>query len=283
MLVGQPAEEIVAGATAMLRDGLFTRFRNPITRLGMHDEHSLPAGVIGFHPGYFRANSTGLEMTVYGKGGHGAFPQSAIDPVVIAARIVLGLQTIVSRENNPVDPAGDHGRQHPRRQRLQHHSRPGEAPDHRALARSRSPQAPARSNPAPGEGEALAANAPKEPLIETKSNTDAVYNDPELTQRMVAAARAALGADGWSRCRHRWAEKTSRNSGWQACAPCAARRQRFDAAKWKRRRKSGVPVPSVHSPSCGHPERGCPRSRAAISAVDSDPLWILLNRASPTA
>src|SRR3954466_10578112 len=91
MLVGQPAEEIVAGATAMLRDGLFTRFPKPDYALGIHDEQSLPAGVIGFHSGYFRANSTGLDMTIYGKGGHGAFPQSAIDPVVIAARIVLSL------------------------------------------------------------------------------------------------------------------------------------------------------------------------------------------------
>ena len=83
--------------------------RSPTTRLGVHDEDSLPAGVIGFHPGYFRANTTGLEMTVFGKGGekggHGAYPQNAIDPVVMAARIVLGLQTIVSRENDPADPA----------------------------------------------------------------------------------------------------------------------------------------------------------------------------------
>src|SRR4030095_11562185 len=101
MLVAQPAEEIVAGATGLLRDGLFTRCPKPDYALGVHDEHALPAGVIGFHPGYFRANSTGLEVTVYGKGGHGAFPQSAIDPVLLASRIVLGLQTIVSREINP--------------------------------------------------------------------------------------------------------------------------------------------------------------------------------------
>src|SRR5258706_12554417 len=101
MLVGQPAEEIVAGATAMLRDGLFTRFPKPDYALGMHDEPSLPAGVIGFHSGYFRANTSGLDLTVYGKGGHGAYPQSAIDTVVIAARIALGLQTTVTRENDP--------------------------------------------------------------------------------------------------------------------------------------------------------------------------------------
>ena len=89
----------------MIADGLFTRFPKPDYALGIHDEQSLPAGIVGFHAGYFRANSTGLDMTVYGKGGHGAFPQDAIDPVMIAARIVMGLQTIVSRENNPFDPA----------------------------------------------------------------------------------------------------------------------------------------------------------------------------------
>ena len=102
MLVGQPAEEIVAGAKAMIADGLFTRFPKPDYALGIHDEQSLPAGIVGFHAGYFRANSTGLDMTVYGKGGHGAFPQDAIDPVMIAARIVMGLQTIVSRNVNPL-------------------------------------------------------------------------------------------------------------------------------------------------------------------------------------
>ena len=104
-LVAQPAEEVVGGAKAMLRDGLFTRFPKPDYALGLHVEHTMPAGVIGFHPGYFRANSTGVDITVNGKGGHGAFPHSAVDPVVIASRIVLGLQTIVSREINPMDPA----------------------------------------------------------------------------------------------------------------------------------------------------------------------------------
>ncbi|MBA3963620.1 MAG: amidohydrolase, partial [Chthoniobacterales bacterium] len=105
MLVGQPAEEIVSGAAAMIRDGLFTRFPKPDYALGVHDESSLPAGVFGFHPSYFRAAVSNLDITVYGKGGHGAYPQKTVDPVVLAARIVLGLQTIVSRENNPLDPA----------------------------------------------------------------------------------------------------------------------------------------------------------------------------------
>jgi hippurate hydrolase len=86
MLVGQPAEEVVAGAQAMLKDGLFTRFPKPDYALGVHDEHTMPAGVVGYHAGWFRANSTSLELTIHGKGGHGAFPHNAIDPVVIAAR-----------------------------------------------------------------------------------------------------------------------------------------------------------------------------------------------------
>jgi hippurate hydrolase len=196
MLVGQPAEEIVAGATAMLRDGLFTRFPKPDYALGVHDEHTLPAGVIGFHSGYFRANSTGLDMTVYGKGGHGAFPQSAIDPVVIAARIVLSLQTIVSREINPLDPAvitvgsihgGSASNIIPDQVKLQITVRSLDPAVHKRLLAAIARQA---------KGEALAANAPKEPLIETKSNTDAVYNDPELTQRMAAAARRAARRPG---------------------------------------------------------------------------------------
>ena len=156
---------------------------------------SLPAGVIGFHPGFFRANSAGLDMTVYGEGDHGAYPQNAIDPVVIAARIVLGLEAIASRENDPNDPAvitvgSIHGG-----------SASNIIPDQVKLqitARSLDPAVQKRLLAAiarVARGEALATNAPKEPLIEIKSSTDAVYNDPELAQRMVAAARAALGAE----------------------------------------------------------------------------------------
>jgi amidohydrolase len=209
----------------MLRDGLFTRFPKPDYALGMHDEHSLPAGVIGFHSGYFRANSTGLDMTVYGKGGHGAFPQSAIDPVVIAARIVLSLQTIVSRETNPMDPAvitvgsihgGSASNIIPDQVKLQITVRSLDPVVHKRLLAAIERQA---------KGEALAANAPKEPLIEMKSNTDAVYNDPELTQRRAR----------WLRCQPRWAAKTSRNSAWQACAPCCCMSAPSMRPNWKSR------------------------------------------------
>src|SRR5258705_907524 len=104
MLVGQPAEETSGGADAMLKDGLFVRFPKPDYVIGLHDDDTMPAGTIGFHPGPFRAISISPAVTLYGRGGHGAMPYNTIDPVVMAARTVTALQTIVSRENNPMDP-----------------------------------------------------------------------------------------------------------------------------------------------------------------------------------
>ena len=104
IMIGQPAEEGGAGASAMLKDGLFTRFPRPDFALSLHDDDTMPAGQIGYHPGYFRAISDGVTITLYGRGGHAAMPQNTIDPVVLAARTVLALQTIVARENNPTDP-----------------------------------------------------------------------------------------------------------------------------------------------------------------------------------
>ena len=248
MLVGQPAEEIVAGAKAMIADGLFTRFPKPDFALGIHDEQSLPAGVVGFHAGYFRANSTGLDMTVYGKGGHGAFPQDAIDPVMIAARIVMGLQTIVSRENNPFDPAvitvgSIHGG-----------SASNIIPDQVKLqitVRSLDPKVHARLLAAiarVANGEAQAANAPKPPLIETKSNTDSVYNDPDTTARMVAAARAALGDDRVVEMPAQMGGEDFSQFGLAGIKAVLLHVGAVDAAKLEEARKTGVPVPSVHSP-----------------------------------
>jgi amidohydrolase len=264
MLVAQPAEEVVAGATAMLRDGLFTRFPKPDYALGMHAEHALPAGVIGFHSGYFRANSTALDMVVYGKGGHGAFPQDVIDPVVLAARIVLGLQTVVSRENNPSDPAvvsvgsihgGSASNIIPDQVKLQITVRSLDPGVHRRLLAAIERQA---------KGESIAANAPKAPLLETRSSTDAVYNDPELTQRMVAAARAALGA-------HRVVEMPAQMGGEDfsqfglAGVPSVLLHVgAVEASKLAAARTSGTPLPGVHSPLWS-PEHE-PTIKAAIRA-----------------
>ncbi|MEO6255503.1 MAG: amidohydrolase, partial [Sphingomicrobium sp.] len=105
VMILQPGEETGEGAKAMLDDGLFTRFPKPDYVLAFHDAAALPAGDIGITPGYALANVDSVDMTVRGVGGHGAYPQTTRDPIVLAARIVTTLQTLVSRENDPANPA----------------------------------------------------------------------------------------------------------------------------------------------------------------------------------
>ncbi|MFL6728392.1 MAG: amidohydrolase [Sphingomicrobium sp.] len=105
VMVLQPGEELGLGAKAMLDDGLYTRFPKPDVLLAFHDSASLPAGVIGVTRGYALANVDSVDIDVKGVGGHGAYPQTTRDPIVLASRIVVALQTLVSRENSPFDPA----------------------------------------------------------------------------------------------------------------------------------------------------------------------------------
>jgi hippurate hydrolase len=276
MLVGQPAEEIVSGATAMIKDGLFTRFAKPEYAIGMHDEASLPAGVLGFHPGYFRAAVNNLDITVYGKGGHGAQPQKTVDPVVLAARIVLGLQTIVSRENNPADPVvitvgsihgGNVWNVIPDQVKLQLTVRSFNPDVHKRLLGAIEREC---------KGEALAANAPKEPLVESKSSTDAVYNDPGVTQRMVAAARAALGPDRVVEMPAAMGSEDFSQFGLAGVHAVLLHVGAVDATKLEESRKTGVPLPGVHS-SLWAPLRE-PTIKAAINAETA----ILLDLMKPS-
>src|SRR6266436_4799096 len=105
VLIGQPAEETVDGARAMLADGLYTRFPKPDFAIALHDSADLEAGKIGYTPGYALASSTSVDIKIRGIGGHGSRPDSAKDPIVVAAQVILALQTIISRENSPLDPA----------------------------------------------------------------------------------------------------------------------------------------------------------------------------------
>ena len=99
MLVGQPAEERGAGARAMLDDGLFERFPKPDFALALHVDAGLATGFVGYRPGFALANVDSVDITVRGKGGHGAYPHTTVDPIVQAAQLVLSLQTIVSRRS----------------------------------------------------------------------------------------------------------------------------------------------------------------------------------------
>jgi len=194
VLVGQPAEEGGGGAGRMLKDGLYERFPKPDFTIAFHDDPRLPAGKVGFSPGPAFANVDSIDVTVFGRGGHGSRPEAAVDPIVIAARIVTALQTIVSRENSPFDPAvvtvgSIHGG-----------TRPNIIPDEVKLqitVRSYSPEVRRRLLAAVdriAKAEAAAAAAPKAPDVHISGGGDAVYNDPALTRRISTAVAAVLGA-----------------------------------------------------------------------------------------
>jgi amidohydrolase len=195
MMVGQPAEEITRGAAAMLADGLFTRFQKPNFAISMHDEPSLPSGKIGFHPGFFRASSDAVDVTIFGHGGHGGKPQMTVDPVVLAARAILGIQTIVSRETDPLSPAvvtigsihgGNAGNVIPDEVRMQMSVRTYDDKVRKRILSSIKRQL---------DAEAAAADAPSPPSIKVTPGAEVVFNDPELTARVVDALRQNLGTE----------------------------------------------------------------------------------------
>src|SRR5947199_3540113 len=195
MLIGQAAEETISGAEGMIKDGLFTRFPKPDVAVAMHVGNTLPAGQVGVVPGIYDTNADSLRITIYGKGGHGAAPHTAIDPIVIAARTILALQTITSREVKPGElaivtvgyiHAGVKNNIIPDQAELGLTVRTYK-PDIRRQVLA----AIARIT----KGEAEAAGAPRDPSIERYEGTDAVYNEPALAQQIRAPLEAALGKD----------------------------------------------------------------------------------------
>jgi amidohydrolase len=195
MLIGQPAEETISGAKAMIADGLFTRFPKPDVGIALHVGNGLPAGQIGITPGIYNTNADSLRITIYGKGGHGSAPQATIDPIIIAARTVLGLQTIVSREVKPGEMAvitvGY----------IRAGTKNNIIPDQAELGLTvRTYKAEVRKQVLAAitriaKAEAVAGGAQQETLIEHYESTDSVYNDPHLADRLRSPLEAALGKD----------------------------------------------------------------------------------------
>jgi amidohydrolase len=196
VLIGQPAEEIGAGAKAMLDAGLFTKFPRPDYGLALHCDGRYPHGVVNWRSGQMQANVDSVDITVRGKGGHGAAPHVTVDPVVLAARIILDLQTIVSRERNPLEPAvvtvgSIHGGS-------KHNIIPEEVKLQLTVrtmndrARKEVLDAIVRI----AKAAALGARAP-EPIIrhDAEAYTPALVNDPALTERMIGLFRKTLGED----------------------------------------------------------------------------------------
>lgn len=193
MLIGQPAEETIGGAKAMIADGLFTRFPKPDVAVALHVGNELPAGMVSITPGIYNTNADSIRITIYGKGGHGASPQTAVDPIVIAARTILDFQTIVAREIKPGEMgvvtvgylhAGTKNNIIPDEAEMGLTVR-----TYKQEVRQQILAAITRMTKA----EETAANAPREPAIDHYEGTDAVYNDPSLAERLRAPLEAALG------------------------------------------------------------------------------------------
>jgi amidohydrolase len=198
IFIGQPAEETVGGARALLTDGLYTRWPKPDYVLGLHDDAEIATGQIGVTEGYCYANVDSVDVTVRGVGGHGAYPHKTKDPIVLAAEMINAWQTIASRENNPVDPivvtvGSIHGG-------TKHNIISDEVKmqltvrTYKQEVRDRVLAAIERI----AKGIAATAGVPSDrmPIVQVEKDqyTPATYNNPELTKRVSAALKTAIGA-----------------------------------------------------------------------------------------
>jgi amidohydrolase len=197
VFVAQPAEEIGTGARALLKDGLYDRFGKPNFALGFHDKADVQAGHIGITEGYTSANVDSVDVTVRGVGGHGAYPHKTKDPVVLAAEMINAWQTIVSRENNPLDPivitvGSIHGGTKrniiPDEVQMQLTVR-----TYKKEVRDKSLAAIDRI----ARQIAAAAGVPPDraPVVTVRKDEvcPAMYNNPELTKRLVVVWKKSLG------------------------------------------------------------------------------------------
>lgn len=195
ILLGQPSEESGDGARAMLKDNLYTRFPRPDFAIALHDKPELETGKIGYTPGYAMASATSIDIKMRGVGGHGSAPETTKDPVVAAAQFVLALQTIVSRENSPLDPAvvtvgSIHGG-------TRYNIIPDEV-DLQLTVRTYKEDVRQKilaSIERMVKGAAMAAGIPEDraPIVKVSEGTTSTYNDPKLLERLTPALQRALG------------------------------------------------------------------------------------------
>ena len=253
MFVAQPAEETGNGARALLKAGLYSRFGKPNFALGFHDNAQMETGHIGVTEGYTYANVDSVNITVRGVGGHGAYPHKTKDPIVLSAEIINALQTIASRENNPIDPVvvtvgSIHGG-------TKHNIIPDEVKmqitvrTYKADVRDRVLTAIDRIT----KGCAAAAGIPPDhaPIVEVLQDqfTPATYNNPELTKRLVGVWKKTLGAEN--------VEVSDPTMGGEdfseyslpdhSIPACDFHIGAVDPAKIVESKKSGTSLPSLHS------------------------------------
>lgn len=196
MVIMQPAEERGAGARMMLDDGLFERFGEPDYNLSLHTLATQPAGKVGFVAGWMMANVDSVDITLYGVGGHGAYPHAAKDPIVLAAAVIMDLQTLVSREIHPAEPGVvTVGSVHAG---TKHNIIPAEA-KLQLTVRSYSDEVRQTllsgiERIAVNQAEAMGIPEDRLPEVSIRDEyTPSLWNDPELVARGVAAMRGELG------------------------------------------------------------------------------------------
>ena len=198
VMILQPAEEIGEGALAMIEDGLYTRFPKPDYAIAFHDAAQFPAGMIGYSPGYALANVDSVDIVIPGVGGHGAYPHTAKDPIVLASAIVTRLQTLVSREVNPLDSAVvTVGSFHAGAK----HNIISDEAKLQLTVRSYSDET--RKQLLDGiariaRGEAIAAGMPenKMPTVTVaEPYTPSTFNSPEFTEQVMAGFKERFGED----------------------------------------------------------------------------------------
>lgn len=253
VFIGQPAEERGIGARAMLKEGIFQKFPKPDFAIAVHDSATLAAGTIGILEGFNWANVDTAEITVRGVGGHGAYPQTTKDPIVLAARIVTTLQTIVSRETRPVEPAvvtvgsihgGTKSNVIPNEVKLQLTLR-----SYSDTVRRHTIEAVKRIC----RGEAIAAGIPEDlmPIVEVLEGefTPASYNDPALTRRVRGALNEWLGAAAVQTIDPEMGGEDFGQFGrtLEKVPICMFRVGAVDPQKIAESQRTGAPLPSLHS------------------------------------
>jgi hippurate hydrolase len=282
MFVGQPAEETGNGAQALLRAGLYNRFGKPDFALGFHDNAQMQTGHVGVTEGYTYANVDSVNITVRGVGGHGAYPHKTKDPIVLSAEIITALQTIASRENNPIDPVvvtvgSIHGG-------TKHNIIPDDVQmqltvrTYKSEVRERVLAAIERI----AKGCAITAGIPPDhaPIVDVLKDqfTPATYNNPDLTKRLVSVWKKVLGPDN--------VETTDPTMGGEdfseysladhSIPACDFWIGAVDPAKLAESKKTGALLPSLHSNKFAPiPE---PTIRVGIVAMTSSVLELMKNK-----
>lgn len=248
IMIAQPAEERGSGAKQMLDAGLFEKFPKPDFALALHCEAFLPVGHIGFTEGMMLANVDSVDVVIKGKGGHGAAPHTSIDPIVIAARFVLDVQTLVSREIDPIESAvvtvgSIHGGS-------KHNIIPAEV---RLQLTVRSFKEETRKHLLDGiariaRSAAAAARAP-EPVvtIDTGDFTPSLYNDPALTRRVVERLRVVLGTDRLRPLPAMMGGEDFSRYGRAGVPIFLFRLGTVSEDRLRRAKEGGEPLPSLHS------------------------------------